>query len=104
MDTGDWVLFWSVGGLFAAIIAADYRLGIVKDSPVEFSDWSALFGLLVATVSALFERKMPLLVENGGLAAWLAWTIWSRRPPRKRRESKVLGRIRDLGHRLVVSN
>jgi hypothetical protein len=37
-------------------------------------------------------------------AAIMAWIWWHRRPPRKRRPSKTLAAIWDLGHRLVVTS
>jgi len=40
----------------------------------------------------------------GSAAAINAWMWWKRRPPRKRRPSKALATIRDLGHRLVVTS
>jgi membrane protein implicated in regulation of membrane protease activity len=55
-------------------------------------------------VAGMMLSRTPTyqLVMFGTVAALYAWAWWKRRPPRKRRESKSLARIRDLGHRLVT--
>jgi hypothetical protein len=40
----------------------------------------------------------------GAFAAWCTYHAWKRRPPRHGKPSKAAGIIRDLGHRLIVSN
>lgn len=44
------------------------------------------------------------LVPLPSFAAWCAYHAWKRRKPRQRKPSKAAGRVRDLGHRLVVTN
>lgn len=43
-------------------------------------------------------------IVGAGFTGWLAWCLWKGRKPRQRKPSKVLGFIRDLGHRLVVTS
>lgn len=64
------------------------------------------FGLLVHA-SWLFgvgvRAGAGVDLAGSAIAALLAGWLWRRRPPRKRRPSKVAGRVRDLGHRLTTA-
>ena len=60
--------------------------------------WS---GLAVMQLLAYGDHRMTMLAD-GITAAWWGHNAWKRRPPRKRKPSKVAASIRDLGHRLVL--
>lgn len=61
-----------------------------------------------ACVNVLFAAESldrpGAVISNGasaGILAWLAWREWRR--GRQGRPSRLLGRVRNLGHRLVVT-
>jgi hypothetical protein len=68
----------------------------------ELGLWAIWFANL-AIVSGVISHRPLAMVAYGALAAWLAYHAWKRRKPRQRKPSKVGARVRDLGHRLVVS-
>lgn len=97
-----------IGDLIAATLTATcwlvyWRVERIRLLPT----WLLAFDAATFTVLAvwsLIAGDMPLTrIANGAFAAWLAYTAWKRRKPRQRKPSKVTGRVRDLGHRLVVS-
>lgn len=61
------------------------------------------YGFIAITMVAV---QFPPAASSafGASAAMHGWMWWKRRPPRKRRPSKVLATIRDLGHRLAVTS
>lgn len=67
-------------------------------------DVSAAVAQVIFTIGILaFTEQQWLSVFSAGCAgyyAWCAWRTWRRR--RKGKPSRVLGVVRDLGHRLTV--
>jgi hypothetical protein len=64
--------------------------------------WAAWYANLAITNMA-FGFWLCTTLADGGFAAWCGYHAWKRRKPRQRKPSKVGARVRDLGHRLVVS-
>lgn len=65
----------------------------------------ALFNSGVWAICAIFSMlkgNLPFMAGAGVVCALWAYTAWKNKPPRKKRESKTLAKIRDLGHRLVT--
>lgn len=87
MSAGEWTTAFLIGLPWAGVIVL----------------WN-MISLVGGVFYFLIDGCLPIAGECAAIAGWHAWDMWRRRPPRKRRESRVLGHIRDLGHRLVVSN
>ena len=85
-----WVLFWAVDRYVwrlptaAAAVIAGVWMG--------------------EAVAQLVRGNHASAIPWAAISGWLAWLAWTRRPPRRRRPSRVAGWIRDLGHRLVVGS
>lgn len=64
----------------------------------------ALASIAAAIASATDGDYVFAGIGTFGAAAWtwIAWMSWNRRN-RRRRPSRVLAKVRDLGHRLVVA-
>lgn len=66
-------------------------------------DLHAAIGWAAWAAYAAYQRlEVPAVLECG-FAAYYLWRWWRRRPPRKRRASRALSAVRDLGHRLTVA-
>lgn len=63
-----------------------------------WSVWVGGYGLI-----RLIEGHMFAGVVNAALAGVYAWLAWKHRNRKDRKPSKVLAKVRDLGHRLVVT-
>jgi len=53
-------------------------------------------------IPVMLAGQFASMSIGAGFAGWFAYLAWKRRPPRKRKPSKVAARIKDLGHRLVL--
>lgn len=102
MTPSQWGLFVLYAGFWGFIIARHLKYGgsTTPTHPLELVSMIANAGMALWWATMC----MPIGVELAVVAAYQAWDLWRRRPPRNRRESKVLGRVRDMGHRLVVTN
>ncbi|WP_088319886.1 hypothetical protein [Kineosporia sp. R_H_3] len=63
-------------------------------------------GNLVSGVHYLLTGQTLRAGLSAGMAGWMAycaWEVWKNRKNRKRRGARVLAKVRDLGHRLVVA-
>ena len=63
--------------------------------------WACWYGVLA--IWNMVDGESAPMAADGAFAGWCAYHAWKRRKPRQRKPSKALGRVRDLGHRLVVS-
>ncbi len=78
----------------------------IRSSPLSavwFGFWSVWYTVLALWALIDGDRPTTMMVQ-GAFAAWLAYHAWNRRKPRKRKPLGVPGRVRDLGHRLVVTS
>lgn len=57
---------------------------------------------MVVAVADAVDGNQAMAAVRAALAGVIAWIAWRKRPPRRRRPSKVAAKVRDLGHRLVV--
>jgi hypothetical protein len=57
---------------------------------------------VVAAAMLIRDGITPGGVLESFIAGWCWHRAWVNRPPRRRKPSKVLARVRDLGHRLAV--
>lgn len=101
---------WTGGAvLFAAAVTASTVMYIVDRCIVRAAAayYAGLsFGFLAhaAWMFRVGEHAAAVVYLVGAvIGAALAWLFWRKRPPRKRRPSKIAARVRDLGHRLVVA-
>jgi len=65
--------------------------------------WACWYAVIAAWNTIDNVAPVTTLMD-GGFAGWCAYHAWKRRKPRQRKPSKVGARVRDLGHRLVVSH
>jgi hypothetical protein len=74
-------------------------------------DFATPYGRAMGVVEALiFAPSIPAFWFHPSVPAGLMsvadsiwwYLIWKNRPPRKRKPSKVLAKIKDLGHKLVT--
>lgn len=99
----------TTGDLVVAAIAVVIWLGFWAFDKVDpwssrvLAGWATWYGTL-AVIGVLGGVWLGITLVDGGFAAWCAFWAWKRRKPRQRKPSKALGLVRDLGHRLVVSN
>ncbi|GAB6901950.1 hypothetical protein JCM9957A_50400 [Kineosporia succinea] len=91
--------------LIVALFATCWLILRLLDSVIRF-DWTTCVVACLVYVISGFSRADELVAAacNFGIAGWYAYLAWKRRPPRKRREAKAPGRVKDLGHKLVVSS
>lgn len=59
---------------------------------------------LGCTVMALRDGRPQIAAVLLGWAVLFAYVLWRDRPNKRKYIDKVLGRVKDLGHRLVVVN
>lgn len=57
---------------------------------------------MIGAVADAVGGNQVMAAVRAALAGVIAWVAWRKRPPRRRRPSKVAAKVRDLGHRLVV--
>lgn len=94
--------------LSAAIVAFIWGLFWVGErlSPASartLGFWAAWYAILA--VWNTIDGDVPVTrIMDAGFAGWCAYHAWKRRKPRHRKPSKAAGRVRDLGHRLVVTH
>lgn len=92
---------WGVLG--AGVSGVTVWTGVWRYCPRSLLLATGLIDLLVSVYTvAEDQRATPTAIAWAAVAAVFAWTWWRRRPPRKRKESKTMARVRDLGHRLVT--
>lgn len=99
------VIFLSGLGFQVIVIAAAWRrFGFGSDELSLANEAAgAVVNVIYAVGTLLYGEKPGLSVMFAALAgfwAWCAWKTWRRR--RKGKPSRVLGLVKNLGHRLTV--
>ena len=66
------------------------------------ADWFFFVPSLLGAAVAIADRSTFGTIANGSLAGFFAWLLWTGRNRKDRKPSRILGVVRDLGHRLTV--
>lgn len=94
--------------IFAAVMAGNVMEIVVNHNRPK-GEWTPIGSFVIApaciaqAITDMLEGQsvsMTIFTVLAGLHLWIIWRWWTRR--RKGKPSRVLGLVRNLGHRLVV--
>lgn len=100
--------FDNVSGVFGAMLllrSVVTRQGQIIRDPLVRLLWLGIFCLdLYSAITAFRIGYYKVGAVTVGWAVLFAYDLWNSRPNKRKYIDRVLGRVKDLGHRLAVVN